>query len=238
MPNPNKAHPNKWLHKELESTFLTPDERLAFAMYFEIARKDKGNPSHTIFIVVQKGDKAVARNVILHGNSIGHCAGHSHNIAEYDATEIDTLIDEVQNHGLLMGTMLANDNSPSFPFTIDTSKPIIAIKPPASQSHSDIANHLLSTGASVNNAAKQIIINTLGLNRLESPTIVANPSPTFTSAEVIADTAMNNLEKAAKEMDLIKKFGKRNMEKLAKQMKYSGEVLNTKSKKSNSTHVN
>lgn len=242
MPNPHRSQPDKWLvpFRKLNSATLAPDEQLAFVLYFEVKYRKDNDKAHNMFIVVRKGDKAIARNVVAHGNDVGYCQGHADEVAEYDIKDTETLIDEIKNHGILMATMLAQEG-PNFPLTIDTTKPIIAIQPPITETRAGIVNRLLSEAAKTPEAREphQVIIGVLGLNEIPLATQVA-PEPVTEKVIDPETQKLNNLEKAAKEMELIKKFGKKNMEELAKRMNYQGEVINKikEENKTKSTHVN
>jgi hypothetical protein len=79
---------------------------------------------------------------------------------------------------------------------------------------------------------KQVITNVLGLGRFMPQEIIdaiKEKEENFQIAPV--DTRPpkktgNNLEKAAKEMELIKKYVKKNIQELAKKINYKGELIN------------
>lgn len=238
--NLERSQPDKWFEpfRKNESATLADDERLAFVLAYEVLYTN--NDSETainMFIVVEKNGKAIARSIVAHANSKGVCQGHSDDFAEYDAKDIKTLIEETKNHGITMAQMLANGNTKA-PLKINTNNPLVGLQPPKPLNKTEcaaLAEELINKqelNGSDTFKVRQAIVLTLGLNESAPSALVVAP------VKPPVDENLNNLERAAQELALIDKFGKKKMEELAKKMNYKGAVLNkTNSTKKTTTHV-
>ena len=240
MPNNflKRSQPQNWFSPfRKTNTKLTSDEILASLLHFKVRLIEKNEIAQTIFMVVRKGNKAVARNIIFHGMADEGCQGHADDIAEYPIEDIKDLINEVKEHSVMMATKLAKGGDPELEMEGD---PTLYMEVPINATREEIVEHLLEDTDPMGKEIKNEIIQILGLDQ-NNKEVSAIPSKEEVeqmvkiAAEKNEAKAVTNLAKAALEMDLIKKYGKKQMEELAKKMKYKGEVIN---KSKSTAHVN
>ena len=221
MPNTNKSHPEKWFKQQRQvSAQLTADETLAMAMMLPIQTNNK-DVAYAIFCVVRKGDKAITRNIVCHVRENSYCEGHADDMAEYEAVDEEALIEETRNQVIAYALKLMIEDNPKL--SLDKEKPVYYMKVPAGQDNTQIVKAMIEETNPEGDIPKQVIIQVLGLARKQEPAMM-----TKTQNEEVKPKS--SLAKAAEELALIEKFGRRKMEKLAKEMKYQGELINNKNK--------
>lgn len=215
MPNTKKLHPEKWFipYRPVADAQLKADESLAMAMMFslEIGGQEM---AHAVFCVIRKGDKVIARNIICHADAGGYCGGHADDTAEYDLSDEQAMISEARNQVLEFASKLIMDTST--PITLDPTKPIFYVQTKM-RSNDEVYEKLMANNDPDSRLATEVITHVLGLK-------AKAPEPIKQEIKV----EQPNVDEAA----LIKKFGKKNMESLAKKMNYKGSIIN----KSNQTH--
>lgn len=224
--NTNRSMPEKWFSPWVKqnTTEIASDEEIAMLMCFAVTHEEEDFIAHSMFIVVKKGNKAIARSTVVHEHGDKYTDGNTHNMAEYPIDNVTDLCDEVKKEALGMAVRLMQENGP---LKIDTSKPLMLMLPPNGTTKKDIATKLQEDTTEEVEVQKQIIIKVLGLLKT-SPVIKTVPNPNI----VMTMTVDENLAKAAKEQkikqeeDLIKKFGKKRIEQLAKTINYKGEIIN------------
>ena len=227
MPNELKrSQPDKWFEPfhELPDAKLATNETLAMILHMEIENKTNNQIAHNLFAVVRKGNKAIGRFIICHSEGNHICEAHASNIAEYPIENQQELIEEVRNHGLMMGVAVASGASPNL--KLDTSKPAFYLQTPENATNKGVIAKFAENNDPEGEVAKQIIATTLGLTQTSYPTLKNLNESLFPTLKTVSPkanegmAATNNLAKAAKEMELIKKYGKKPMQELAKKMKY------------------
>lgn len=233
MPNTNRSQPQNWFMplRPSPSATLASDEQLAMVLHYEVLNTAEKTKTHTLFTVVRKGDKAVARSIMSHGNDTGYCAGHAEDIAEYPIADVAKLVEETRSHGLMMAVMLMQEPS-SFHLKLDVNKPAYYLQTPNGATNAEIITKMMEDNDPVGDIAKQVIISVLGLNQVSSSAPAAVVVSPIQNESLSPEKA---LEKAAIESDLIKRFGKKKMTDLAKKMNYNGQIIN---KGNTKTHVN
>lgn len=224
---PNKSRPQDWettANTEPSAT-LAQDETVAMVMHFNATDKD-GDQTHVLFTVVRKGDKAIAKNIMVHESSFGPMAAHAHKLAAYPIENELDLVKEVRNHGLLMAMMLAND--PAAPVKLDPNGAVFFTQVPKSGTNAGLLENFNQDTQPEGVMAKRIITEVLGLKPKVEMTMKMSPKQNESMSDAQA------LAKAAIEQDLIKRFGKKKIVELAKKMDYKGVTIN----KSTKSHAN
>lgn len=234
----NRSQPDKWFMplKELPSAKLAPGEILASILHMEIENIQRKEIIHNMFAVTRNGNKAIAKFIICHRENGAYCNGHASIVAEYPIENQKELIEEIKDHGLMMGVAVATGASPNL--KLDPSKPAFYLQTPEDATNEKILMKFALDNDPLGDTAKQIITTVLGLKAesgapqaftetIENLFQTGNtPSTTLTQPTTLTpkqneDLApTNNLAKAAKEMELIKKYGKKPMQELAKKMNY------------------
>ena len=234
-----RKYPNAWEENNLInsqiSPSLSPQEKLRTIFNFQIDHTSKGK-SNLTFIVIEQQDKAIGRLIVNHLNQEkeGFCQGHATQVVAYPIEDIDTLISEYQTFAEGFSEHIREDSQ----LTPNTNIPKIILNVPKSMPNELIAlKMLLEITETKNPELKQsleIILRTLNLIKLpEENTQEQYQLPPVATPEIQAqiekDKKLTNLESAAKEMELIEKYGKAKMEKLAKQMHFNGKIINNTS---------
>lgn len=227
MPNELKrSQPDKWFapFHELSDSKLASDETLAMILHMEIGNKIDDKIAHNLFAVVRKGNKAIGRFIICHSESNGVYEGHANDIAEYPIENQQELIEEIRNHGLAMGVAIAGGASEKL--KLNTNKPAFYLQTPENATNMGVMAKFAENNDPQGETAKQVITTVLGLSQLSYPALKNLNESLFPTLKTVSPkakegmAATNNLAKAAKEMELIKKYGKKPMQELAKKMKY------------------
>ena len=244
-----KSQPQNWFTpiKPIENTILKQNEKLSMVMHFEIENTLNNENGHIIFATIEKNNKIIARNIILHENhTLDLCEGHAHDLAEYPIENKNNLIKELREQALKIASMFAND---PFGITkIDKNKSIFYIQGKENYTNENLLQNLMKDTDPRGITAKNVIIKTFGLNQSNTNHLNHNCTTTHpeTNKELNNDITIenlineskehnkpNDLEKALKEQELIKKFGKSRIEKLAKQINYEGITINKNKTKTN-----
>lgn len=222
MPNNlQRSQPDKWFTplKKLPTAKLAKNETLASILHIEIETIQPSNINHNLFAVIRKGNKAIARFIITHHENGNYCSGHASDIAEYPIENQKDLIEEVRNHGLMVGIAVASKTSPNL--KLDPSKPAFYLETPENATNDKILMRFAMDNDPQGETAKQIITTVLGLKETQGA------QQTFTEA-ILTTLAKkenegiktNNLAKAAKELELINKYGKKQIQELARKINY------------------
>lgn len=221
--------------RPLQSATLASDETLASVLHFEIEDTAKRIINHTLFAVVRKGNKAIGRTLVCHEDENGLCNGHAADMAESPIEQENELIAELTAHGLMVPKQLMEMNHQTLKVVME--HPAFFIKSPKNSTTEGLLSKLAEDQDPDAETAKAVIVKVFGLLGKLTPNQPSEVSPLspIPSAKDIALKDTNNLEKAAKEMELIKKFGKAAMEKLAKSMNYEGQVINKTKLNSNAS---
>jgi hypothetical protein len=248
MPHIHRAYPEKWFipFKPIAQAALAADESIAMAMMFTTQHPDGKDLAHAIFTVIRKGNKVIGRNIISHINPDGqsYCKGHADDCAEYDAVDESKLIDELRETVFGFGArMLADKNSP---ITMDPSKPIYYIQTPVGATKEEVVERMDEDNNPEGEIPKQVLQRVLGLTPDSSPTRTTKGAESLddylkrtvpgaqkiqlTPKENESTAPLNNLANAAKEMELIKKYGKKKIQDLAKKINYNGAIINKNKK--------
>ncbi len=200
---------------------LAEDEEIAMLGRFAVKSTEHEFKAHTIFMVIRKGDKAIGRTVIVHANEKGFNNGTAHDFVTYPISNVEALIDEIKNYTIAMGQKVMDEDGD---LQLVTEEPGIFMFPPVSQTKQMIATKMEKEMPEVLQEAAEVIIRVLGLKQ----TIKSKPNPnmvmTMTVLEEEAKKAIENKKKT--EEELIKKFGKKKMEELARTINYKGELIN------------
>ncbi|MFH0767705.1 MAG: hypothetical protein V1920_06400 [Bacillota bacterium] len=246
----NRSQPDKWFmpFRRLQTATLAPDETLAMILYFEIESQNE-TIAHNMFLIVRKGNKAIARNII----SLNNNENLADDLAEYPIENEKDLVEEIRNHGLMIAAMLASNSDQSI--KLNTEVPAFYMQTPSFATNAETVEKLNEDNDPRGNSAKEAIFNILGLNqtslKINSKTGQAelNHSINFQNEAILGHPmtmqvhedlkATTNLQKAAAEMALIKKYGKKPMQELAKKMNYQwvGQKYTRTIKNKSTNHV-
>lgn len=192
------------------------DEKLRMMMIFSIQLAiTKQDISHAIFVVVEKDGKAIARNIAVHVDDESICEGHADEVAEYDIADSRELCDEFKELAMLYATKLAVDNGA---LTIDTQKPIFFMLNLKGAETAEVGEELRRTPEVQGVSYKGVLLEILGFNEQK-------PAEQPMTLPKIENEAKKQIT-AEQEQEMIDKYGKEAMEKLAKQMGFHGEILN------------
>jgi hypothetical protein len=238
MPNdPQRSRPLDWFMPFKPShAAIERDEALASILHFQVNNTKIGETMHSIFVVVRKGDKAIARYIISHEDAVnGVCTGHGEDFAEYPIEEVNALVDEVRDHGLMIGSLVAQNQDPSKNY-LEMAGPAFYMKIPEGITNTDILEKFKQDTQPEGETPKRVVTKVLGLNQDMPPVLspfVQENGAVMEKEKNEALSATSNLERAAKEMELVKKYGKKQMDELAKKMNYqwaSKKTIKTKTK--------
>lgn len=222
-----KTHPELWFRefRPVNTAKLANDEKLRMVLMFKIINKKSKEEHDLIMSVVEKGNKAIVKNITTEKNKKDE-NGHTiqikpevHDVAEYPIEDVSDLIDEAFNQGITLAKMIANNNNQ---FSIDTNKPLFAMKIPPNQTKETIVEHMAEDDKPEGEPAKTIIKNILGLEEeITNTTIIpAKENQSFQTQKI-------ELQKEAEEL-LIKKYGRKNILDLARKINYKGKIINTR----------
>lgn len=217
-----RSQPEKWEKKARETTTkIEKDENIQFIMNYELIGKEDTNKVNMSFIVTVKQGKATGKYVIKHigGHNGKECPGHANIFAEYDKNDAKILAEETEDHGIKLALkMMADDNCP---FEPDQNKAIIIYRPDTSETPQEVLNSLkASEQTTAETERMKKLLKSIGIEEELNMTMQIAPTPTITIEELT--------KKIDQEQELIKKYGKKAMEVLAKNMNYKGIKLNTK----------
>ena len=64
FPKSPHSQPQNWINpfRPLTTTKLAPDEKIALVMHYEVLHEGTDDKTQTVFAVIRKGNKAIARN--------------------------------------------------------------------------------------------------------------------------------------------------------------------------------
>lgn len=235
MFNTDRSQPEKWNleGKPLQSATLAKGETLGMVLYFKV-EGPKG-AAHSIFAVVRKNNKAVGRIIVAHEDEQGPCDGHAQDVAEYNISDEKQLSDEIMAHAVMMALQLTVE--PQAGMSIDIERPLFVMRAPTTATNKQTLMHLERQVNENDREGVNVIKQVLGLgqesdeeemqedeqNQDEELENLDQPESKFPG---VMKEPVKIITSKAKEKALIKKFGKKPMEKLAKQMKFKGQILN------------
>jgi hypothetical protein len=237
MPNtPQRSQPDKWFmpfkpsHASLEA-----DEQLASILHYEVDNAKTGQKMHTIFVVVRKGDSAIARHILCHEDNSMYCPGHADDFAKYPIADTNALVEEVRDHGLMLGGLIAEEEDPQLSH-LKMNGPAFYMGIPEGVTNTDILEKFAMDTNPLGAKPKEVVTKTLALAESRPPVLSPFVQENIAAMEKEKNEALsatNNLARAAKELELVKKYGKKQMDELAKKMNYqwaSKKPIKTKTK--------
>lgn len=202
-------HPHLWTSTAKEEDNKIKEGEIVRSLYLiQLKSKQQGKLDEMILYVTETKEKA-----LLHAGSVHieegktFCAGHVATVAEYPIEEINTLLEEANELVLFRMEKLKDENDVPL-------KPIIAIP----KIPKDIGNENL------HKVLQKIPINTDIEQQIIKEMISTNKKKKEEKIEIITITA--TMEE--KEESLVKKFGKKKIEKLAREIGYKGIKINNK----------
>jgi hypothetical protein len=210
---------NPW--KPVAAAKLAADEEIAMLSRFAIKSKEHEFTAHTIFMVVRKGDKAIGRTVIVHSNDQGYNNGTAHDLVTYPINKVEALVDEMKNYTIAMGQKVVEEDGD---LQLDMSEPGIFMFPPLGTTKQMIATKMEKEMPEELEQAAEVIIKVLGLKQKIEIKTTPNMIMTMEVQEEAAKKAVE--DKRIAEEALIKKFGKKKMEELARTINYKGALIN------------
>ena len=220
MPELTRSQPDKWMipMRHVNSTQLNPDETLAMILHFEVMKGSELN--HTMFAVIRKGNKVIARNILAHDHGDGTiCQGHADDFAEYPIENQKELIEEVRNHGLSVAIALATGVRNELKLNLE--HPAFYLQTPEKGTNAGVLAKFAENKDPMGAVAKKVITSVFGLKQAAFPQLTNLAEKLFaTSTSVGGGKETNNLAKAAKELELINKYGKKQIQALARKMNY------------------
>lgn len=206
-------HPERWHQKlaSLETTKLAPDEILSMIIYFEIndSRVKEGNKIHNIFTIVKKGEKSIARMILVEGENqkVNVCE-----VAQYPIEQEAEMVNELKQDAIELAQTLTMELEKKEKGTLQ--KSVFCLVIPEARTNEDVAKIIDEDITETSNIPREMIKSLLGLPGQKKEIIVPK----------IQEKKTKITKK--KEEELIKKFGLKNMEKLAKQLNFHGKILN------------
>lgn len=221
--NNERSMPENWNTKweKLPSAKLSSDEELAMIGRFAVKSQEHDFTAHTMFLVVRKGDKAIGRSVIVHANDEGYNNGTAHNIVTYPISKIETLIEELKNYTIGMGKKVMEEDGD---LQIVMEEPGMFMFPPEGTTKQMIAAKMEKELPEELEQAGEVIIKILDLK--QKTNIKSTPEMVMTMT-VLEEEAKKVVEdKKTIEKALIKKFGKKKIEELARTINYKGAIIN------------
>ena len=221
--NNNTLHPEMWHENHINlNEACTEREEIKMVMSLEITTS-AGEKMYNLFTVIDtKNGFASARHTVsnLKGEN-----PLSQEVASYPIDDVDELIEEHKNKALNFATTIIKLSPGGL--TIDTSKPVAFLRVHKENNHTDKETLYRTIKESQEGEPKGEDVTTAIINILK---LAPNNNNNFQIAPVMPETEedkkLNNIERALKEQALIKKFGKKKIEDLAKKMNYYGEIVN------------
>lgn len=225
-----KQHPDKWLspYKDIENIKIKEDENLLMILAFS-AEEESGIKEDTIFLVIEKENNIIAKLAIKHTKDGETCDGCSRELAEYPIEDKENLINEIGMMGsqILMELVLTRiSNSKGVKINIEN-QPFLFESKNQKFNKEELIKEIEKTPKI--GSLKENIIDVLGL---KEASINEMPSKRISLNEITPDIAKEREFKRTPEgklrteKDIIAKFGKKNIEKLAKAMGYKGITIN------------
>jgi hypothetical protein len=225
MPDENlqRSQPQNWFKpfRDNPSAKLAADETVAMILHMEINDSRRNVIAHNMFAVIRKGAKAIGRFIVSFDGNPND--SRSTDIAEYPIENQHDLINEVRNHGLMLGVAVLSGAAPFL--SVNTEKPVYCLQTPDNATNEKILERFASETDPNGITAQKVITEVLGLKPDPLATSEINGHRmTMQVSEDLKPTS--NLQKAAAELELIKKYGEKPMLELAKKMGYQGEIIN------------
>jgi len=218
-------HPEKWknmLQPKETHTKLQKNEAIKMILHF-ILKEDEKEVSHELFTIVQRENKAIAKRITSHidRERKGACNGHSDEIVEYPIKDTDILIDEMR--AIISGFVHKMNDQEDIP--LKTSE-MIYMQITKQETNQRMIEKIQQDKTPETKERKDTIMNLLGLDSIE----FTARWPSWEQIEKLQRKKEKKPKKDTKLIDsekqLIKKYGKKRIEKLAKEIGYKGELIN------------
>lgn len=223
--NTNRSMPENWHTPwiKLPTAKMAADEEIAMLSRFAVKSQEHEFTAHTIFMVVRKGDKAIGRTVIVHANDEGYNNGTAHDFVTYPISNVEALVEEIKHYTIAMGQRVLEENGD---LQLDMSEPGIFMFPPEGTTKQMIATKMEKEMPEELEQAAEVMIKVLGLKNKVTTKPTSNPNMvmTMTVQDEAAKKAVE--DKRIAEEALIKKYGKKKMEELARTINYKGALIN------------
>ena len=164
------SQPQNWFTpmRPLTTAKLAPDEQLRMIVHNSMPTKD--NPTkllHNLLTIIQKGNKAIARHILIHSTEDTFCNGHADDTAEYAITDLTLLCEDIKNMGIIYTQHLL-ENADRLGLSANNMEPIIVLMiPPEHTNNQQILQILqqIAQQSQTNTAdSLQIIARILGLD--------------------------------------------------------------------------
>jgi hypothetical protein len=236
-----KLHPNNWIFpgEQIFDQTLKPNQEIKMIVYFKIDNTITNLTGHIIYSVIKEENKVTGRLTIAMDDQTGFDGGRSYKIVEYPIENEKELKGEIKEAAIQLITIFLKEkaNNPNFHLIFDTKNPLMIMELKNTKA---LIESIRDYKAPLNPQQRQLFEIIFGLEDKPENQITIENKTEKKIQEIINPTnnsikQINNLEKAATEKKLIKKYGRAKMLKLAKQINYKGEILN---KSKTKIHVN
>lgn len=219
-------HPSKYKKEwtDDDHTKIKSDEKLVSITGYQVIDRENDSKTDIFFYVVEKGNKAIAKS-LMHRNGDSKVSI----AAEYPIEDSVILQEEIQDKTLTVAAIMIHEQENNDGIVEDTSL-TVNVKVPGFSTIKIPNYKALITQLKENpvlaNHYLPILNNAFGItdksNAITEMIMTLQVDPNA-KPEVIGKSAE---EKKREEQALIKKFGKKNIEDLAKKINYKGEIVN------------
>lgn len=209
MQNNNPRHPEKWnLHPVTSPTQGFEQDETPELLSMFTAQIHGVDVMHHIFSVVSKKDKAILKNINYQIDR-NQKKDSTEIIAEYPIEDIKYLIEECKEMYIEFAKKMVTDTAHGLGLNMDN--PLYIIIKPDSATTEEMKAKMVEFDQRENINIGKTIINII--EDLEPKKVQKKEEKTIE-------------QKRAEEIELIKKFGRKNIEALAKEMNYKGVLVN------------
>lgn len=213
------SRPQDWLlpFEKQQTTNLDKEESISLLIHYELKTPIANQRFHSIFIVTKKGEKAIGKNITcLKENNLS--TKNSNIVAKYPIENETDLINEITSDAIGLAISLAKADN--LPLKLEMNQPLLLIKNQKNLTNNELIEELKNDNRTEPEITK-MITELLGLETTQNST----------TTQQTTTPPLTNLMSIEQEKELITKFGKKQIQNLAKKIHYKGNLINKDEKK-------
>lgn len=223
--NPNtRLHPEKWTSfackteiPKNETDIIKDTDEIRGILAAEVTNPITNKRIFSTILVIERENILIGKQIVSDSTGID-CL--QKDFVVYPKEDLEPLLNEVKEKTLaFIKDLIEGDQKVAI---VDTTKPVVGL---FIKELKNTRQYIQKTFSSNPEPLAQEIIDTV-LKQLK----ITEIKEEFQIAPIMPvseeDKKLNNLQRALKEQELIKKFGKKRIEDLAKKINYYGEIVN------------
>jgi hypothetical protein len=182
--------------------------------------KDNDTIAYNIFAVIRTKNEAIAKNIVSHlHDQNDFCKGHATILATYPIEDVTELVKEVKIMTLDFAGEVIKEK------TYQINDAVFVMQIPIDFNKNDLLQKMKEETREESILPKTIIKKIFDLENI-TETINAPSIEEIINLPIKESPKPEQTLKINEEKQLIKKYGKRNLNKLAKKMNYTGTIIN------------